>query len=127
MSELKIEKKSFIASLLIVCLLSILTSGMVFGQGYPITITETSILLTDGTNPMLGNLNMTGYSVLGIGNNETSVSNGDWFVHGLAVTPDAILLTPRSNATVWVNDRNSTHFQCGVSSGSVDLDWAVFP
>jgi hypothetical protein len=52
-----------------------------------------------------------------------TVANGDWIPHDLADTPKIVTLTPRSQVTVWVNDRNETHFQIGVSSGTVTVDW----
>ncbi len=53
----------------------------------------------------------------------TSITDGYWQKHGLTDTPTIVTLTPRSQATVWVNDRNATHFQVGVSSGTVTVDW----
>jgi hypothetical protein len=53
----------------------------------------------------------------------TSITNGYWQPHGLASTPTIVTLTPRSNVVVWVIDRNVTHFQVGVSSGTVTVDW----
>ena len=53
----------------------------------------------------------------------TIITNGDWIIHGLTTTPSIVTLTPRSNVNVWVNDRNATHFQVGVSSGTVTVDW----
>ena len=55
----------------------------------------------------------------------TSISDGDWIAHQLPWTPNNTLLTPTSNVNVWCSAMNSTHFQVGVSSGTIDLYWRV--
>jgi hypothetical protein len=54
-----------------------------------------------------------------------SVSNGTWIAHGLITTPLSVDLTPRTQVTLWRLDANATHFQVGVSSGTVTVDWRV--
>ncbi|MCX6821839.1 MAG: right-handed parallel beta-helix repeat-containing protein [Candidatus Aenigmarchaeota archaeon] len=53
----------------------------------------------------------------------STVINNQWVPHGLALTPSIVTLTSHSNVNVWVNDRNATHFQIGVSSETVTVDW----
>lgn len=53
----------------------------------------------------------------------TSITNGTWVSHNLAGTPTIVILTPRSQVTVWCMARNSTMFQVGISSGTATIDW----
>jgi len=57
--------------------------------------------------------------------NYSSVSTGEWKLHYLETTPTVVILTPRTNVNVWCADRNSTHIQIGVSTGTVDIDYYV--
>jgi len=53
----------------------------------------------------------------------SSITNATWVSHGLASTPTTVILTPRSQVTVWCIARNSTHFQIGISGGTATIDW----
>jgi hypothetical protein len=83
-------------------------------QGITIAGTVTTILAVSGGY----------YKIHGLENHGSGAyTNNAWVAHGLPLTPSTVTLTPRSNVAVWVNNRNATHFQVGVASGTPTIDW----
>lgn len=76
-----------------------------------------------GTYRMFNNGYTYGYTI--VTGTQAGVSNGDWISYGVTFgqAPQVIIVTPRSSATVWVSDRNATHFQVGTSASSITIDW----
>lgn len=101
MTSIKAQKISYVISTILVLFLFsnlLITS---FAQAGTVTITETSILLTDGSNPMVANLNMSENQILdGVFHKgstaPTSPTSGQWFYD----TDDLTLYI--YNGTSWV-------------------------
>jgi len=88
-SKIKVEKKAFWGSLLAVCLLTLVFSSAYWASAAgEITIKENSLLLTDGSNPMDGNLDINGNAI----HNSSLLNSTD-----LKITDD-----------LWTGSNNST-------------------
>jgi len=135
-------KANYLASIILVAvLMSSLFTSMFVGAIGEIEINETSILLTDGSNPMQANLDMAGYSVfnttVGLTNTiATTIANNEYFAHNLTGKPNIVTVTT-ANITYdsepvlvgWdqVNS-NSTHirFTCVWANATAITDDAIY-
>jgi len=76
-----------------------------------------------GTYRMFNDGYTYGYSIAT--GTQASVSDTNWVSYGLTFgeSPQVIILTPHTNVGVCVLNRNTTHFQVGVATGSTTIDW----
>lgn len=56
---------------------------------------------------------------------ESSCASGTAILHGVATTPNVILLTPSTATDVYVSAVNATHLTIGVGAGTPDVYWYV--
>jgi len=118
MREIKL-KTTYLASIILVAVLTTSIFAAIFvGAAGETTITETSLLLTDGSNPMLADLDMGGYNLTNADNLESTQLMGD-YSYMIYVDPDnssiynakaangTICWSSTNMITVWENVRDN--------------------